>query len=115
IDWHQPQVRRDAEPQVDQALALPGLRAGSIDFEHEQAGSQLRSPLSERVKARSEDDVLPDATGRQLRDKIFDEASPGDDGGTEGPRERAHVRTAAPSVVWIHQLEADFVFKHLRC
>lgn len=38
----------------------------------------------------------------------------GQDGGTEGPRERAHVRTAAPSVLWSRNLQADFVFEHMR-
>src|SRR5712691_7800044 len=38
----------------------------------------------------------------------------GHDGGAEGPRERAHVRTAAPSVVRSRQLQADFVFEHVR-
>jgi len=48
------------------------------------------------------------------RDEIFDEAGAGHDGGAEGPRERAHVRTAAPSVVWSHELQSDFVFEHVR-
>ena len=58
--------------------------------------------------------VLPDAMGSLFRDEIFDEAGAGHDGGAEGPRERAHVRTAAPSVVWSRQLQADFVFEHVR-
>jgi len=49
-----------------------------------------------------------------LRDQLLNEASTGHDGGAEGPRERAHVRTAAPSVVWSRQLQADSVFEHVR-
>ena len=101
-------------PRSIEALALPRLRAGPIDLEHEQTGGELRPTLGEGVQARSEDDVLPDATGSLFRDEIFDEASAGHDGGAEGPRERAHVRTAAPSVVWSRQLQADFVFEHVR-
>ena len=32
---HEPQERPDAEAEVDKALALPCLRTGSIDLEHE--------------------------------------------------------------------------------
>ena len=88
VDRHEPQVRRNAEAEVDQALALPRLRTGPIDLEHEQPGGELRSTLGKGVQARSEDDVLPDATGSLLRDEILDEASAGEDGGAEGPRER---------------------------
>jgi len=56
----------------------------------------------------------PTPWGSLFRDEIFDEAGAGHDGGAEGSRERAHVRTAAPSVVWSGQLQADFVFKDVR-
>src|SRR6185436_825315 len=114
VDWHEPQERRDAEAEVDEALALPLLRAGLIDLEHEQTGGKFRPTLGEGVQGRSEDDVLPDAAGSLFRDEIFDKAGAGHDGGAEGPRERAHVRTAAPSIVWSYQHQADFVFEHVR-
>ena len=79
-----------------------------------QTGGELRPALGEGVQARSEDDVLPDAAGGLLRDEIFDEASAGHDGGAEGPRERAHVRAAAPALVGRRQLQADLVFEHVR-
>src|SRR5205823_7343684 len=112
--WHEPQERRDAEAEIDEAPALPRLRAGPIDLEHEQTGGKLRATLGEGVQACSEDDVLPDAAGSLSRDEIFDEAGAGHDGSAEGLREWAHVRTAAPSVVWSRQLQADFVFEHVR-
>src|SRR5256885_1030236 len=80
----------------------------------QQTGGKLRPTLGEGVQPRSEDDVLPDATGSLFRDEIFDEAGAGHDRGAEGPRERAHVRTTAPSVVWSRQLQADFVFEHVQ-
>ena len=49
-----------------------------------------------------------------FRDEIFDEAGASHDGGAEGPRERAHVWTALPSVVRTHQRQADFVFEYVR-
>src|SRR6266581_5998324 len=52
--------------------------------------------------------------GSLFRDEIFDEAGAGHDGGAEGPRERAHVWTVAPSIVWSRQLQADFVLEHVR-
>ena len=67
VDGHEPQERRDAEAELDEALALPRLRAGLIDLEHEQAGGELRPTLGEGVEPRSEDDVLPDAPGRPAR------------------------------------------------
>ena len=114
VDRHEPQERRDAEAELDEALALPGLRAGLIDLEHQQAGGELRPALGEGVEARAEDDVLPDAAGGLFGDEIFDEAGARHDGGAEGPRERAHVRAAAPSVVRRRQLQADLVFEHVR-
>src|SRR5213075_1294621 len=101
------------EAEVDEALALPRLRARRIDLEHEQTGGKLRPTLGEGVQPRSEDDVLSDAMGSLFRDEIFDEAGAGHDGGAEGPRERAHVRTASPSLVWSRQLQANFVFEHV--
>ena len=96
----------NAEAELDQALALPRLRTGLIDLEHEQTGGELRPALGEGVQARSEDDVLADAVGGLFHDQILDEAGAGHDGGAEGPRElRVHVRTAAPSVVRSRQLE----------
>ena len=86
--------------EIEETPPLPRLRPGLIDFEAEQAGGKFRPTLGEGVQTRSEDDVLPDAAGSLFRDEIFDEARAGDDGGAEGPRERTHVRTAAPSVVW---------------
>src|SRR5437773_10075527 len=52
VDWHEPQERRDAEAEVDEALALPRLRAGPIDLEHKQTGGKLRATLGEGVQAR---------------------------------------------------------------
>jgi hypothetical protein len=49
-----------------------------------------------------------------FRDEIFDEAGASQDGGAKGPRERAHGRTIAPSVLGSRQLQADFVFEHVR-
>ena len=77
-------------------------------------GGWLRPSLGEGVQPRSEDDVLPDTTGNLFRDEVLDEAGASQDGGAEGPCERAHIRTAAPSFVWSSQLEADFVFEHVR-
>jgi hypothetical protein len=74
VDWHEPQERRDAEAEVDEALALPRLRPRLIDLEYEQTGSNLRPTLGKGVETRSENDVLPDATGSLFRDEIFDEA-----------------------------------------
>src|SRR6185436_4415868 len=96
-----------------EALTLPRLRAGPIDLEHEQTGGKFRPTLGEGVEARSEDDVLPDATVSLFRDEIFDEAGAGHDGGAEGPRERAHVGTAAPCVVGSRQPQAYFVLEHM--
>src|SRR5262249_4976463 len=62
VDRDEPKERRDAEAEIDHALALPRLRTGPIDLEDEQAGGELRSTLGEGVQTRSEDDVLPDAT-----------------------------------------------------
>ena len=67
----------------------------------------------ETGQAGSEDDVLADAAASQFHDQILDEASTGHDGGAEGSRERAHVRTAAPSVVWSHEFQTDFVFEDM--
>ena len=72
---HEPQVRRDAEAEVYQALALPRLRNRPIYLEHGKEGGELRPALDEGVQSRSEDDALPDTTSRQLRDEIFDEPS----------------------------------------
>ena len=104
VDRHEPQKRRDAEAELDQALALPRLRTGLVDLEHAQARGELGPALGEGVQARAEDDVLRDAAGGLLRDEILDEASAGHDGGAEGPRERAHVGTVAPAVVGRRQL-----------
>ncbi len=79
------------KPSSIEALALPGLRTGLVDLEHEQAGGDLRSALGEGVQARSEDDVLADAAASLLHDQILDEASAGHDGGAEGPRERGSM------------------------
>ena len=43
IDRHEPQERRDAEAELDQTLALPGLRTGLFDLEYPQAGGDLGS------------------------------------------------------------------------
>src|SRR5262249_37860147 len=87
VDRRKSQERRDAEAKLDEALALPRLRTGPIELEHEQTGDELGSTLGEGVRSRSEDDVLPDATDSLFRDEIFDDASPGYDGGAERPRE----------------------------
>ena len=85
VDRHEPQPRRDAEAELDQALALPGLRTGLVDLEDPQAGGELRPALGEGVQAGAEDDVLADAAASLLHDQILDEASTGHDGGAEGP------------------------------
>jgi len=79
-----------------------------------EARGKLRPSLRERVEARSEDDVLPDAAGRLVGDQILDEAGAGDDGGAEGPREVAHVRTISPSRIGGSEPQAHLVFEHVR-
>src|SRR5205807_6886687 len=105
---------RDAEAELDQAQALPGLGTGLVDLEHLQAGGDLRPALGETVEARSEDNVLADAAASLFHNQILDEASTGHDGGAEEARGLwVHVRTAAPAVVRGRQLEANLVFEHM--
>ena len=112
---NEPQPLRDAEAELDQTLSLPGLRAGLVDLEHEQAGGDLRPALGEGVQARSEDDVLADTVAGLFHDQILDEAGTGHDGGAELARGmRIHVRTATPAFVRGRQPQANFVFEHMR-
>jgi hypothetical protein len=114
IDRDKLQERRDAEAEVDEALALPGLRTGPIHLEHEQPRGQFRAALGERIQAGSEDDVLLNATASLFRDQILEEAGAGHHGGAEGAREGAHVRTATPAIVRSCRPQADLVFKQVR-
>jgi hypothetical protein len=41
----------DAEAEIDEALALPGLVAGLVDLEHREARSDLRAGTGEGVEA----------------------------------------------------------------
>ena len=52
VDRHEPQPVGNAEAELDQALALPRLRAGLVDLEHAQARGDLRPALREGVEAR---------------------------------------------------------------
>ena len=79
---------------------LPRLRAGPIDLVHNHPGSKVGPTLGECVQSRAQDDVLIDTAGSLFHNEIFDEAGAGHDGGAEGPRERAHVRTATPAILW---------------
>jgi hypothetical protein len=70
--------------------------------------------LGKTVQARSEDDVLSDPPARFFGDQILQETSAGQDGRTERPRERAHIRTVEPSLGRSRQLQSDFVFEYVR-
>jgi hypothetical protein len=59
--------------------------------------------------------VASTAAARLFDNQILDEASTGYDGGAEEARGVwVHVRAAAPAVVRSNQLEANFVFEHMR-
>ena len=110
-----PQPVRDAEAEFDQAPTLPGLRARLIDLEHAKARRDLRPSLGEAVKAGAEDDVLAQPAAGLFHDEVFDETRTRHDRRAEGTRElRVHVAAAAPVLVRVQQLEADFVFQHMR-
>jgi len=114
VDWDESQKRRDAEAELDEALTFPGLRAGLIDFEDAQTTSKFGTALSEGVQTRSENDLLLHALRSSFLHEIFDEARASYDRGTEGTRERTHIRTAAPLLVWAHDLQADCIFEYMR-
>jgi hypothetical protein len=115
IHRHQAQPLRDAEAEVDQALALPGLGTGLVDLEYLQPGGDLRPALGEGVQAGSEDRVLGDAAASLFHNQILDEASTGHDGGAERPGEvRVHVGAAVPVLVRSRQPQPNFVFEHVR-
>ncbi len=115
VDGHEPQPLRDAVAELDQTLALPGLRPRPIDLEYAQPRGDLRPALREGVEAGAEDDVLADAAARPLDDQILDEARAGHDGGAGPARAgRVHVRTAAPAVARRQEPQADLVLEHVR-
>jgi hypothetical protein len=114
VDRHEPQGRRSREPELGEALLLPRLRLGLVDLEHVQARRDLRPSLGERVKPRSQDDVLDDAARELLFHMVLDETGTSHDRRAKGPRERAHVGSLLPVYVGCDECEAELVVEHVR-
>ena len=72
VDRHEPQPLGDAESELHQAAALPGLRTRAVDLEDPHSRGNLRPPLGKGVEASSQKDVLADAPVGLLCDKILD-------------------------------------------
>src|SRR5581483_8769060 len=98
---------------IDEPLSFPGLRAGLVDLEYSQTGSELRSTLCESIQSGSEYDVLIDTAVSLFRNQIFDEAGSGHNGSSERAREHAHILTVTPSLFRRGQAQADHVFEHV--
>ena len=115
VDRHEPEPIGDAVAQLDQALALPGLRGWLVDFEHPHPRGDVWPTLGERVHSGAQDHVLADAELGLLGHQVLDEPSTGRDPGPEGTREiGVHVRPLAPPRIRRGELQADLVFEHVR-
>src|ERR1043165_7664061 len=100
--------------EIAEALTLPCLRLGTIDFEDRQPRSELRPALCERVESRTENYVLPNATINLFLNQILDQPRTGQDRSAKRPRKLAHVRSTAPVPFRRDQLQSHFVFEHMR-